>query len=78
MHGSVCSALLVVQALLDDRIAQALECECVEDLKAGPCGDLFESTFACFHKSRAEPKGCDCLNVSLAFAVSRGGSWLWG
>lgn len=55
---------------VDARIAQALDCPCVEDLKAGPCGQLFVSTFTCFHKSRAEPKGCDCLDVSLAFAVS--------
>lgn len=28
------------------------------------------NTFTCYQKSRAEPKGCDCLDVSLAFAVS--------
>jgi intermembrane space import and assembly protein 40 len=54
---------------LDRRIEQALECPCVDDLKAGPCGELFVTTFTCYHKSRAEPKGCDCLTVSLAFAV---------
>jgi hypothetical protein len=55
---------------LDRRIAEALDCPCVEDLKSGPCGELFVSTFTCYQKSRAEPKGCDCLDVSLAFAVS--------
>ena len=55
---------------LDARIAEALDCPCVEDLKAGPCGDLFVRTFTCYQKSRAEPKGCDCLDASLAFAVS--------
>lgn len=55
---------------LDERIAEALDCPCVEDLKSGPCGDLFVRTFTCYQKSRAEPKGCDCLDVSLAFAVS--------
>lgn len=54
---------------LDRRIEEALDCPCVEDLKAGPCGELFVSAFTCLHKSRAEPKGCDCLDVSLAFAV---------
>jgi intermembrane space import and assembly protein 40 len=54
---------------LDRRIAEALDCPCVEDLKAGPCGELFVSAFTCHQKSRAEPKGCDCLDVSLAFAV---------
>ncbi|WIA29492.1 hypothetical protein OEZ86_011993 [Tetradesmus obliquus] len=53
---------------LDRRIEQALECPCVDDLKSGPCGELFVTTFTCYHKSRAEPKGCDCLTVSLAFA----------
>jgi len=53
---------------LDRRIAEALDCPCVEDLKSGPCGELFVSTFTCYQKSRAEPKGCDCLDVSLAFA----------
>lgn len=56
------------EAALDERITQALTCPCVDDLKAGPCGELFVSTFTCYHKSRAEPKGCDCLDVSLAFA----------
>jgi intermembrane space import and assembly protein 40 len=55
---------------LDQRIAEALACPCVDPLKAGPCGELFVNTFTCYHKSRAEPKGCDCLDVSLAFAVS--------
>lgn len=58
---------------LDRRIAEALDCPCVEDLKSGPCGELFVSTFTCYQKSRAEPKGCDCLDVSLAFAVSAQG-----
>lgn len=57
-------------AQVDRRIAEALACPCVDDLKAGPCGQLFVTTFTCFHKSNAEPKGCDCLDVSLAFAVS--------
>lgn len=65
-HVDACS-----QAL-DRRIAEALDCPCVEDLKSGPCGELFVSTFTCYQKSRAEPKGCDCLDVSLAFAVSCG------
>jgi hypothetical protein len=64
-----------MQQSLDSRIAQALDCPCVQNLKQGPCGELFVTTFTCFHKSRAEPKGCDCLDVSLAFAVSRGGQW---
>lgn len=53
---------------LDRRIAEALDCPCVEELKSGPCGELFVNTFTCYQKSRAEPKGCDCLDVSLAFA----------
>lgn len=66
MDACVC----VLWQELENRIVQALECPCVADLKAGPCGELFVTTFTCFQRSRAEPKGCDCLDVSLAFAVS--------
>ena len=51
------------------RVAEALGCPCVADLKRGPCGPSFVSAFSCFHLSRAEPRGCDCLAVNLAFAV---------
>jgi hypothetical protein len=66
----LCTCNLQEEEQLDRRIEQALECPCVDDLKSGPCGELFVTTFTCYHKSRAEPKGCDCLTVSLAFAVS--------
>jgi hypothetical protein len=69
VHADVCLFCFNAQAL-DRRIAEALDCPCVEDLKSGPCGELFVNTFTCYQKSRAEPKGCDCLDVSLAFAVS--------
>lgn len=68
MRGSHC--LPFPPQALDRRIAEALDCPCVEELKSGPCGELFVNTFTCYQKSRAEPKGCDCLDVSLAFAVS--------
>lgn len=57
--------------VVDRRIADALNCPCLDDLKSGPCAELFINTFTCFHKSRAEPKGCDCVDFSLAFAVGQ-------
>lgn len=79
-HGACqLTLLLLTSALqaLDRRIAEALDCPCVEDLKSGPCGELFVNTFTCYQKSRAEPKGCDCLDVSLAFAVSGSYAGCW-
>jgi hypothetical protein len=29
--------------------------------------------FSCFHRSTADPRGCDCLQDNLAFAVSAAG-----
>ena len=43
----------------------------MQGLKDGPCAATFLTAFTCFHRSRALPKGCDCLRANLAFAVSR-------
>jgi intermembrane space import and assembly protein 40 len=54
----------------EQAIKSALDCPCVSDLKGGPCGAPFVLAFSCFHRSTADPRGCDCLQENLAFAVS--------
>ncbi|GBF89086.1 hypothetical protein Rsub_01803 [Raphidocelis subcapitata] len=51
------------------RVSEALGCPCVADLRRGPCGSSFVTAFSCFHLSAAEPRGCECLAVNLAFAA---------
>ncbi|XP_014678721.1 PREDICTED: mitochondrial intermembrane space import and assembly protein 40-B-like [Priapulus caudatus] len=36
-------------------------CPCLGGMATGPCGVPFRSAFSCFHDSRAEPKGSDCI-----------------
>ena len=40
---------------VDAKIARALECPCVDDLKSGPCGPPFVDAFTCYAKS-TEPE----------------------
>lgn len=36
-------------------------CPCLGGMATGPCGVQFRDAFSCFHYSKAEPKGSDCL-----------------
>ena len=38
-------------------------CPCLGGLATGPCGVPFRNAFSCFHFSRTDPKGSDCLNA---------------
>lgn len=54
----------------EERIARALDCPCVADLREGPCGTAFVAAFACFHRSAEVPKGAECMPMNITFAVS--------
>ena len=51
------------------RIASALACPCVKDLREGPCGAAFEAAFRCYHRSREVPQGAECGAANLAMAA---------
>ncbi|XP_076124692.1 mitochondrial intermembrane space import and assembly protein 40-B-like [Alosa pseudoharengus] len=36
-------------------------CPCLGGMATGPCGAEFRAAFSCFHFSRAEVKGSDCM-----------------
>ncbi|KAJ8370694.1 hypothetical protein SKAU_G00107220 [Synaphobranchus kaupii] len=36
-------------------------CPCLGGMASGPCGEQFKSAFSCFHYSKEEVKGVDCL-----------------
>lgn len=55
---------------MDKLIQAALACPCIHELKEGPCGPAFKAAFSCFHKSTAVPKGFDCYDANVLFAVS--------
>jgi len=38
-------------------------CPCLGGMATGPCGLEFREAFSCFHYSKADPKGSDCLGV---------------
>ncbi|EIE23355.1 hypothetical protein COCSUDRAFT_62894 [Coccomyxa subellipsoidea C-169] len=50
---------------IDEQIAEALACPCVDDLRSGPCGKSFEAAFSCFLRHQAKHKDdevdMDCL-----------------
>ncbi|GMH33115.1 hypothetical protein BSKO_00949 [Bryopsis sp. KO-2023] len=46
---------------LDREVEEALACPCVADLRDGPCGSAFVSSFSCFLRSTETEKGMDCL-----------------
>ncbi|KAG5838429.1 coiled-coil-helix-coiled-coil-helix domain containing 4b [Anguilla anguilla] len=37
-------------------------CPCLGGMASGPCGEQFKSAFSCFHYSKEELKGSDCLD----------------
>ena len=37
------------------------DCPCLGGMASGPCGVEFRESFTCFHYSKEEPKGSDCL-----------------
>ncbi|XKL64059.1 hypothetical protein PGB90_004145 [Kerria lacca] len=37
-------------------------CPCLGGMATGPCGIEFREAFSCFHYSKADPKGSDCLD----------------
>ncbi|XP_072326945.1 mitochondrial intermembrane space import and assembly protein 40-like [Scyliorhinus torazame] len=37
-------------------------CPCLGGMASGPCGEQFKSAFSCFHYSKEEVKGSDCLD----------------
>ncbi|KAL1513010.1 hypothetical protein ABEB36_002498 [Hypothenemus hampei] len=37
-------------------------CPCLGGMATGPCGVEFRNAFSCFHHSKADPKGSDCLD----------------
>jgi len=39
------------------------ECPCLGGMAVGPCGVEFREAFSCFHYSKEEPKGVDCLEA---------------
>ncbi|XP_039627222.1 mitochondrial intermembrane space import and assembly protein 40-like isoform X1 [Polypterus senegalus] len=36
-------------------------CPCLGGMASGPCGEQFKSAFSCFHYSKEEVKGSDCI-----------------
>jgi len=36
-------------------------CPCLGGMASGPCGYEFREAFSCFHYSKADPKGSDCI-----------------
>ncbi|CAH1782707.1 unnamed protein product [Owenia fusiformis] len=38
------------------------DCPCLGGMASGPCGIEFREAFSCFHYSKEEPKGTDCLD----------------
>jgi intermembrane space import and assembly protein 40 len=50
-----------LQFSLEEKARQALECDCVAELRDGPCGTQFSEAFFCFLTSTAEEqvrRGC--------------------
>jgi len=42
------------------------DCPCLGGMAVGPCGVEFREAFSCFHYSKEEPKGADCLEAFQA------------
>ena len=66
---------------IEEGIAEALACPCVDDLRSGPCGKPFEAAFSCYLRHTAKNKVaahrpvclceytrmcCDLSRISLA------------
>ncbi|KAG8236179.1 hypothetical protein J437_LFUL013445 [Ladona fulva] len=41
-------------------------CPCLGGIATGPCGVEFREAFSCFHYSKADPKGSDCVSTFQA------------
>ncbi|KAG0604780.1 hypothetical protein M758_9G007000 [Ceratodon purpureus] len=50
----------------EERARKALECDCVAELREGPCGSQFSEAFYCFLTSTAEEQGSDCIKPFIA------------
>ena len=37
-------------------------CPCLGGMASGPCGEQFKAAFSCFHYSKGDVKGSDCVN----------------
>ncbi|KAI4827728.1 hypothetical protein KUCAC02_031100 [Chaenocephalus aceratus] len=37
-------------------------CPCLGGMASGPCGSQFKEAFSCFHYSKEELKGSDCID----------------
>ncbi|XP_052130618.1 mitochondrial intermembrane space import and assembly protein 40-B-like [Frankliniella occidentalis] len=37
-------------------------CPCLDGMATGPCGIEFRNAFACYHNSKQNPQGKDCLD----------------
>jgi len=48
------------------RVAAALNCPCVSEIKSSPCGADFTEAFSCYLRSRAEVQGQDCVETYMA------------
>lgn len=44
-------------------------CPCLGGMATGPCGVEFREAFTCFHHSKADPKGSDCLEIFRAMST---------
>ncbi|XP_024388228.1 mitochondrial intermembrane space import and assembly protein 40 homolog isoform X1 [Physcomitrium patens] len=50
----------------EERARRALKCDCVAELRDGPCGSQFKEAFYCFLTSTAEEQGSDCTKSFIA------------
>lgn len=41
-------------------------CPCLGGMASGPCGTEFKEAFSCFHYSKEEVKGSDCMEQFVA------------
>lgn len=50
------------QKFREEQAELALNCPCLDKLRAGPCGKEFSRAFLCFLKSGHPEKGSDCIS----------------
>uniref|UniRef100_A0A7I4A6Y9 Mitochondrial intermembrane space import and assembly protein 40 homolog n=1 Tax=Physcomitrium patens TaxID=3218 RepID=A0A7I4A6Y9_PHYPA len=58
--------LCTEQLSREERARRALKCDCVAELRDGPCGSQFKEAFYCFLTSTAEEQGSDCTKSFIA------------
>uniref|UniRef100_A0A914XP56 Mitochondrial intermembrane space import and assembly protein 40 n=1 Tax=Plectus sambesii TaxID=2011161 RepID=A0A914XP56_9BILA len=44
------------------------QCPCMASLVSGPCGYEYRQAFGCFHASKEDPKGMDCIDKFAAMS----------